>query len=117
MIGLLGPRSSSRARGRRRAARRELLARARALRGVARAAVQCASLPDACYHLYEPEGRMKLISWNVQWCRGGDGRVDPARIVRVCREIADFDLLCLQEVAVNYPGLPGSAGEDQGTGV
>ncbi len=29
------------------------------------------------------------------------------------REIADFDVLCLQEVAVNFPGLPGSRGEDQ----
>ena len=24
---------------------------------------------------------MKLITWNIQWCRGIDGRVDPARIV------------------------------------
>lgn len=27
--------------------------------------------------------------------------------------MADFDVLCLQEVARNYPGLPGSLGEDQ----
>jgi len=60
---------------------------------------------------------MKLITWNVQWCRGCDGRVDPARIVRVSREIADFDVLCLQEVAVNFPDLPGSAGEDQVTAI
>lgn len=60
---------------------------------------------------------MRLITWNVQWCRGCDGRVDPARIVRTAREIADFDLLCLQEVAVNFPGLPGSAGEDQVTAI
>jgi endonuclease/exonuclease/phosphatase family metal-dependent hydrolase len=56
---------------------------------------------------------MRLITWNVQWCRGIDGRVDPARIARTARELADFDLLCVQEVAVNFPGLPGSAGEDQ----
>src|SRR5438876_10199239 len=56
---------------------------------------------------------MKLISWNLQWCRGCDGRVDPARIARVAREMADFDVLCLQEVARNYPGLAGSSGEDQ----
>jgi endonuclease/exonuclease/phosphatase family metal-dependent hydrolase len=56
---------------------------------------------------------MKLISWNVQWCRGCDGRVDPARIARVAREMADFDVLCLQEVASNYPDLAGSPGEDQ----
>lgn len=56
---------------------------------------------------------MRLISWNVQWCRGIDGRVDPARIARTARELADFDVLCVQEVAVNFPALPGSAGEDQ----
>lgn len=56
---------------------------------------------------------MILITWNVQWCRGCDGRVDPARIVSVARASADFDVLCLQEVADNFPGLPGSAGEDQ----
>ena len=56
---------------------------------------------------------MKLISWNVQWCRGCDGSVDPARIARVAREMADFDVLCLQEVANNYPDLAGSAGENQ----
>lgn len=56
---------------------------------------------------------MQLITWNVQWCRGCDGRVDPARIVRVAREMADFDVLCLQEVARNFPDLPGSQGEDQ----
>lgn len=27
--------------------------------------------------------------------------------------MADFDVLCLQEVARHFPGLPGSAGEDQ----
>jgi len=56
---------------------------------------------------------MKLITWNVQWCRGLDGRVDPLRIVREARRIADFDILCLQEVAANFPELPGSAGENQ----
>ena len=56
---------------------------------------------------------MKLLTWNVQWCRGVDGRVDPARIARTARAFADFDVLCLQEVAVHFPGLPGSGGEDQ----
>ena len=27
--------------------------------------------------------------------------------------LADFDVLCLQEIAVNYPGLQGNAGHDQ----
>jgi endonuclease/exonuclease/phosphatase family metal-dependent hydrolase len=56
---------------------------------------------------------MKLITWNVQWCRGCDGRVNPARISRIAREVADFDVLCLQEVARNYPDLAGSSGENQ----
>lgn len=56
---------------------------------------------------------MKLITWNVQWCRGCDGRVDPERIVREARAFSDFDVLCVQEVADNFPGLAGSAGEDQ----
>jgi endonuclease/exonuclease/phosphatase family metal-dependent hydrolase len=56
---------------------------------------------------------MNLITWNIQSCRGCDGRVDPRRIVEVCRGMADFDVLCFQEVARNYAQLPGSAGEDQ----
>ena len=56
---------------------------------------------------------MNLITWNIQWCRGCDGRVDPKRIVDTCREMADVDVLCLQEVARNYPDMPGSSGEDQ----
>jgi endonuclease/exonuclease/phosphatase family metal-dependent hydrolase len=56
---------------------------------------------------------MKLITWNVQWCRGIDGRVDPERIVREARAFADFDVLCLQEIAIGFADLPGSAGEDQ----
>jgi endonuclease/exonuclease/phosphatase family metal-dependent hydrolase len=58
---------------------------------------------------------MKLITWNVQWCRGVDGAVDPARIVAEARRLADFDVLCLQEIADNYPDprLAGSDGEDQ----
>jgi endonuclease/exonuclease/phosphatase family metal-dependent hydrolase len=58
---------------------------------------------------------MKLITWNVQWCRGIDGRVDPARIVGEAKRLADFDVLCLQEVADNFPDprLAASAGEDQ----
>lgn len=56
---------------------------------------------------------MKLLSWNVQWCRGLDGVVDPARIVREARRLADPDVLCLQEIAVGFPDLPGSTGEDQ----
>jgi endonuclease/exonuclease/phosphatase family metal-dependent hydrolase len=56
---------------------------------------------------------MRLLTWNIQWGRGMDGRVDLARIASEIRAMGDFDVVCLQEVAVNFPGLPGSAGEDQ----
>jgi endonuclease/exonuclease/phosphatase family metal-dependent hydrolase len=56
---------------------------------------------------------MQLVTWNIQWCRGADGRVDPVRIVADARAFADFDVLCLQEVAANFPALAGSRGEDQ----
>ena len=48
---------------------------------------------------------MKLITWNIQWARGMDNRVDPARVVAHARQMADFDVLCLQEVADNFPEL------------
>src|SRR3990172_3641717 len=56
---------------------------------------------------------MNLITWNIQSCRGCDGRVDPKLIGDVCGGMADFDVLCFQEVARNYAELPGSSGEDQ----
>jgi len=55
---------------------------------------------------------MRLITWNVQWGRGADGVVDPRRILRVCRELGDADVLCFQEVGRNFPGLAGSKGRD-----
>jgi endonuclease/exonuclease/phosphatase family metal-dependent hydrolase len=76
-----------------------------------------------CAATYSPiDGRtntitfiVKLISWNVQWCRGVDGRVDPARIVKHAKAIADFDVLCLQDIANNspHPRLGASRGENQ----
>ncbi len=56
---------------------------------------------------------MKLITWNIQWGLGCDGRVDFERIVDAARALADFDVLCLQEVSRNYPGLKSSGGKDQ----
>ena len=58
---------------------------------------------------------MKLIQWNVQWCRGVDQKVDPARIVQQAKRLADFDVLCLQEIADNFvdPDLAGASGDDQ----
>ena len=55
---------------------------------------------------------MRILSWNIQWGRGIDGRVDLARTAAVARDF-DADVLCLQEVAINHPGLPGGAAMDQ----
>ncbi len=56
---------------------------------------------------------MQVLSWNVQWCRGMDGVVDPLRIASRIRELGDADLICLQEIAVECDVLAGSRGEDQ----
>ncbi|NWG87118.1 MAG: endonuclease/exonuclease/phosphatase family protein [Hydrogenophilaceae bacterium] len=56
---------------------------------------------------------MRLLTWNIQWGRGMDGRVDLDRIATVVRSHGDFDVICLQEVAVNFVELPGSRGEDE----
>ena len=55
---------------------------------------------------------MRLLTWNVQWCRGVDGKVDPVRIAASARATG-ADVLCLQEVAVGFADLPGSTGENQ----
>lgn len=54
---------------------------------------------------------MKILSWNTQWCCGLDGLVSPQRIIARARSFADADVLCLQEIAVNYPGLEGTPGD------
>lgn len=60
---------------------------------------------------------MKLVTWNIQWGRGADGRVDLDRIVAHARRLADADVLCLQEVSSGYPELPGCDGSDQFEGL
>jgi endonuclease/exonuclease/phosphatase family metal-dependent hydrolase len=57
-----------------------------------------------------------IISWNIQWGRGADGRVDLDRCAAAIRTLggaAGADLICLQEVACRFPGLAGGAGEDE----
>jgi endonuclease/exonuclease/phosphatase family metal-dependent hydrolase len=41
--------------------------------------------------------RLRVATYNVHKCRGMDWRVNPARIVKVIREI-DADVIALQEV-------------------
>jgi len=56
---------------------------------------------------------VQLVTWNTQWCCGIDGMVSPRRIIDGARRLGDFDVLCLQEIAVNYPGLTGASANDQ----
>jgi endonuclease/exonuclease/phosphatase family metal-dependent hydrolase len=60
---------------------------------------------------------MRLVTWNIQWGCGVDGRVDLARIVSTARELADFDVICFQEVADNFPALDGNDDRDQFAGL
>ena len=54
---------------------------------------------------------MKIITWNTQWCRGLDGQVSVERIVRQARDMANFDVLCLQEIASGFEAMPGQPGD------
>jgi len=56
---------------------------------------------------------MKLLTWNIQWGRGADGRVDLARIAAHVRTLGEFDVICLQEVSCAYTELAGNDGADQ----
>lgn len=50
---------------------------------------------------------MRLLSWNIQWGRGRDGRVNLARVAEVIQGHGP-DVICLQEVAVHHEGLGGA---------
>jgi endonuclease/exonuclease/phosphatase family metal-dependent hydrolase len=56
---------------------------------------------------------MKIVTWNIQWGLGIDGRLDLARQIADARAFADFDVLCLQEVSDNFPDLEQNSGENQ----
>lgn len=56
---------------------------------------------------------MKLLTWNIQWGLGMDGRVDLARIAREIRRLGDADVICLQEVTAGFPELKDNDGADQ----
>ena len=55
---------------------------------------------------------MKLLSWNIQWGRGADGVVNLERTISAIRTLGDFDVICLQELAVGFAGLQGGAPVD-----
>ncbi|WP_230530196.1 endonuclease/exonuclease/phosphatase family protein [Microvirga roseola] len=54
---------------------------------------------------------MKLVTWNIQWGLGCDGRVDLARIVETAQSLSDADVFCFQEISRGFPDQDG--GEDQ----
>ncbi|MBI3517080.1 MAG: endonuclease/exonuclease/phosphatase family protein [Proteobacteria bacterium] len=56
---------------------------------------------------------MDLVTWNIQWGKGCDGVVDLKRIVDTMRKLADADVFCLQEIAINFPALDEGKAEDQ----
>jgi endonuclease/exonuclease/phosphatase family metal-dependent hydrolase len=57
--------------------------------------------------------KLTLLTWNVQWFCGLDDIVSVDRVIAHAQSLCDFDVLCLQEVAVDYPSLTGDAGFDQ----
>lgn len=54
-----------------------------------------------------------ILTWNIQWGRGADGRVSLTRQLAQARDMAEFDVLCLQEVTSGFGDLPGQPGIDQ----
>ena len=56
---------------------------------------------------------MRIITWNIQWGRGADGRIDTARTIDAINAIGGADLICLQEVAQNFPELKGGDTGDE----
>ncbi|MGO4706217.1 endonuclease/exonuclease/phosphatase family protein [Microvirga sp. 2MCAF38] len=56
---------------------------------------------------------LRILTWNIQWGLGVDGRRDLKRLIADARDMVDFDILCLQEVADNFGGLKGHEAENQ----
>ena len=50
-----------------------------------------------------------LVSWNIQYGKGADGRTDLGRMAETVNKDGLPDLLCLQEVSRNYPSIDKSA--------
>lgn len=48
--------------------------------------------------------RVRLATYNIHGCLGGDGRFDPVRVARVVNEL-DADAVALQEVGSQHGGL------------
>lgn len=55
---------------------------------------------------------MRIISWNIQWGRGADGRVDLARTVEAVRALGPAEIICLQEVTRGFVSLSGEPDDE-----
>ncbi|MCB1907579.1 MAG: endonuclease/exonuclease/phosphatase family protein [Rhodocyclaceae bacterium] len=60
---------------------------------------------------------MRILSWNIQWGRGADGRVDLHRTIARIQACGPLDAICLQELALDWPGLAGQASPIDGPAV
>ena len=54
---------------------------------------------------------LTLVSWNIQYGKGLDGRIDLRRIAETVHKDGLPDVLCFQEVSRNYPST--DEGADQ----
>ncbi|MEN3276077.1 MAG: hypothetical protein V7631_1867 [Massilia sp.] len=59
----------------------------------------------------------KLITWNIQSARTGDGGADLGHVVGTLDRLSDCDVLCLQEVACGFHARDGSRLPDQFAGL
>ena len=50
---------------------------------------------------------MKLVTWNIQWGLGCDGRIDLRRIVKTAKALCDADVFCFQEVSHGFAAHDG----------
>ena len=56
---------------------------------------------------------LRIVTWNIQWGLGIDETQNLKRLIGDARAIADFDVLCLQEVSDNFANLKGNDGSNQ----
>jgi endonuclease/exonuclease/phosphatase family metal-dependent hydrolase len=56
---------------------------------------------------------MRILSWNIQYGLGVDGRIDLGRIARVAQAMGAADVMCFQELASGFPEVDKGAGADQ----
>ncbi|MDA9981782.1 endonuclease/exonuclease/phosphatase family protein [Gammaproteobacteria bacterium] len=52
---------------------------------------------------------MEILTWNIQAGTGVDGNNDMSRIAQVIKDTGNPDIICLQEVARNFPPVDGES--------